>query len=63
MVLPFIRNNDSAASLQSLGAAPFSWEFVLATMTIGIFQVEKVGLGSYTVSLVIKFVCPVCKFL
>ena len=58
MVLPFIRDTVAAASLQSLGSAPFSWDFVLATMTIGILQVKKVGLGSYTVSLVKRLVGP-----
>ena len=58
VVLPFIRDTVAAASLQSLGSAPFSWDFVLATMTIGIFQVKKVGLGSYTVSLVKRLVGP-----
>ena len=58
VVIPFIRDNVAAAALQSLGSAPFTWEFVLANVTLGIFTVERVGLGSYTVSLVKRLVGP-----
>jgi hypothetical protein len=58
VVIPFIRDNVAAAALQSLGSAPFTWDFVLVNMTIGIFEVKRVGLGSYTVSLIKRLVGP-----
>jgi hypothetical protein len=58
VVLPFTRDNKSSAVLRSLGNDPFSWKFLMENMTIGVFQVEKVSCGSYTVSFVKRIVGP-----
>ena len=52
VVLLFTRDNKSSAVLRSLGSDPFSWKFLMENMTFGVFQVEKVSCGSYTVSFV-----------
>jgi hypothetical protein len=58
VVLPFTRDNKSSTVLRSLGNDPFSWKFLMENMTIGVFQVEKVSCGSYTVSFVKRIVGP-----